>query len=129
MNCLPKPISHGAIPEHLTPQAPGPVRPNFQKVAIDIAAERLADAVIEAEEKWGELQTRFTDLRALKPATAALIFGSEENWKDALSRVGVATGRALSALEAARARAGQALNIEQVGRPIAAGSRVQWTGD
>ncbi|HEY4371623.1 MAG TPA: hypothetical protein VGN52_06850 [Burkholderiales bacterium] len=112
-----------------TLSAPPPAA--FARLRADIAAAALGDALIDAEDAHAELHARFTDLRSMKPATAALLFGSEEAWKQALARVGVAAGRQLSAVEALRRRLGDSpdFTLDSVARPIAAGTRVQWTGD
>lgn len=110
---------------------PALLSPAFARARADISAAATGDALIEAEDAHAELHARFTDLRAMKPATAALLFGSEAAWKQALARVGVAAGRQLSLVESLRRRLGQSpdFTLDSIARPIAAGSRVQWTGD
>ena len=121
-----------ALPPTAAPATrPPAARPDFARVRADIAQAALTDALLDAEDIHNELQARFTDLRAMKPATAALLFGNEAAWHAALARVGVAAGRQLSAVESLRRqlRATPDFSLDAVARPLAAGTRVQWTGD
>ncbi|MDB5807876.1 MAG: hypothetical protein JWN73_5198, partial [Betaproteobacteria bacterium] len=126
----------GAAPA-LRPARPRPALhqprrpPDFARARADIAACALTDALIEAEDAHAELQSRFTDLRAMKPATAALLFGSQAAWRQALARVGIAAGRHLSAVEALRTRlrATPDFSLNDIARPLGPTTRVQWTGD
>jgi hypothetical protein len=107
------------------------LRPAFGRARADIEACALTDALIDAEDAHAELQSRCNDLRGMKPATAALLFGSEAAWRQALARVGVAAGRQLGAVEALRRRlrATPDFSLDEIARPLDAGGRVQWTGD
>ena len=96
---------------------------NFAAVHADIAAERATDALIDAEDLLGELQSRLRDLRGMPPSTAALLFGSDAAWRQALARVAVAAGRQLTGVEALRAAVGhrlrapaQAVAVEEAAR-------------
>jgi hypothetical protein len=114
------------------PSAP-PARqqPDFAAVRADIAAQAQADALIDAQDALAELQGRLRDLRAMRPATCALLFGSDAAWRQALARVGVAAGRQAGLVEALRIRCAQspAFDLDEIARPLAAGTRLQWTGD
>jgi hypothetical protein len=114
-------------PSCLTQQALAPTVEKFAAARADIAACALTDALIDAEDAHAELQNRFTDLRAMKPAMAALLFGSEAAWRQALARVGVAAGRQLSAVEALRIRLRQTPDfaLSEVESRTTRG----WTGD
>jgi len=106
-------------------------RPAFGRARADIEACALTDALIDAEDAHAELQSRCNDLRGMKPATAALLFGSEAAWRQALARVGVAAGRQLGAVEALRRRlsATADFSLDEIARPLDPAGRVQWTGD
>ncbi|HEX4325294.1 MAG TPA: hypothetical protein VH105_00670 [Burkholderiales bacterium] len=123
---LPRPREALAIPA-VRPTS----RPAFGRARADIEACALTDALIDAEDAHAELQSRCNDLRGMKPATAALLFGSEAAWRQALARVGVAAGRQLGAVEALRRRlsATPDFSLDEIARPLDTGSRVQWTGD
>jgi hypothetical protein len=105
--------------------------PDFAAVRADIAAQAEADALIDAEEALAELQDRLRDLRAMRPATAELLFGGDAAWRQALARVGVAAGRQAGQVEALRVRCARspAFLLDEIARPLAAGTRLQWTGD
>jgi hypothetical protein len=104
---------------------------SFARVRADIAAQAPVDALIDAQDALAELQERLRDLRAMRPATAALLFGSDAAWRCALARVGVAAGRQVGAVEALRlaCAATPDFSLNDIARPIASGTRVQWTGD
>lgn len=124
-------MSATLVPDAPVPAAPLPPFPDFARVRGDIAREAAADALIEAEELLAELQGRLRDLRGMRPATAALLFGSDCAWRQALARVGVAAGRQQGAVERARlaVHGGPDFSLNEIARPIAPGTRVQWTGD
>lgn len=106
-------------------------RPDFSAVRADIAAQAQADALIDAEDALAELQGRLRDLRAMRPATAALLFGGDAAWRQALARVGVAAGRQAGQVEALRGlcRQSPVFLLDEIARPLAGGTRLQWTGD
>lgn len=113
------------------PPRAAPQRPAFAAVCADIAAQAQADALIDAEDALAELQGRLRDLRAMRPATAALLFGSDAAWRGALARVGVAAGRQTGAVERLRSacRATPDFALHEIARPLGPATRVQWTGD
>ena len=106
-------------------------RADFARVRADIEAGAAVDALIDAEDALVELQTRLRDLRGMRPATAALLFGGAAAWRQALARVGVAAGRQISAVQSLRraVAATPDFRLDEIARPIAAGTSVQWTGD
>lgn len=106
-------------------------RTSAARAAADIRAAAPMDAVITAREELAELQARFTDMRAMKTATAALLFGSDAAWRQALARVGVACGRQITALASLERTAGvnQEIKISSIAKPIGPTTRVCWTGD
>jgi hypothetical protein len=100
-------------------------------VRADIAACAPFDPLADAQEALAELDLRYTALRGLKPATAALLFASEAAWRNALGRIGVEIGqRRTDLIELLRA-AGLALefSLAEIARPIAHGAGIRWTGD
>ena len=112
--------------------APGrPAQPDFARVRADIARAAPFDALIYEEEVLAELQTRLRDLRAIPAHEAAAIFGSDADWRQILTRVGVAAGRQLSRVGEMRARLGAApdFRLDEVARPLADGTTLRWTGD
>ena len=92
------------VPASLTHQALVPTDKQVAAAVADIENAALTDALIDAEDAHAELQNRCNDLRGMKPATAALVFGSDAAWRQAIARVGVAAGRQLGAVESMRRR-------------------------
>jgi len=99
--------TNGQYPARLIPQALGPSATQVARVSADIAACAASDALIDAEDAMAELRTRLQDIRNMKPATAALIFGSEAAWRQALARLGVAAGAQTGLVEKLRIAAQQ----------------------
>jgi hypothetical protein len=100
-------------------------------VRADIAACAPLDALADAREALVDLDTRLADLRGLKPATAALLFGTDAAWRGALARVGVEIGRRLTDLARLERAAGLEVDFSlgEIARPIAHGAGILWTGD
>jgi hypothetical protein len=107
-----------------------PFASKIARVAADIRAEAKTDSLIDAEEKLNELREEITHARTMTPAMAAIVFGSDANWRIALARMGVEAGRRSGEVERMRIANGQSLNIdmEQIARPVATGSGVRFTG-
>lgn len=92
----------GQYPARLIPQALGPSAAQVARVSADIAACATSDALIDAEDALAELRSRIQDVRSMKPATAALLFGSDAAWRQALARLGVAAGAQTGLVEKLR---------------------------
>lgn len=114
-----------------TRQALAPSPAQVSKVLADVKALQPTDAMLDAQEAIDELDLRLKDFRSMKPATAALVFGSDAAWRGCLARLGVEIGRRMSAIGAMRRAAGldPDFSLDEIRRPIAAGTSVAWTGD
>jgi hypothetical protein len=111
-----------------------PPQAQVSAVLADIAAAGPSDALLDMQEALDELNLRLKDVRTMKPATAALMFGSDAAWRGCLSRLGVEIGRRMTALGAARRAAGLELDfsLSDIATPITPGaslSGVRRTGD
>lgn len=104
--------------------------PSFGRVLEDIRAEAARDTQIAAAEALADLKSRYNDLRAMPAATAALLFGSDGAWRQALARVGIELGRRLTTRSAEERAAGREpdFSLDEIARPLSSGG-VRWTGD
>lgn len=105
--------------------------PSFGRVLEDIRAEAARDTRIAAAEALAEIKARYDDLRAMPAATAALLFGSDAAWRQALARVGIELGRRLTARSAEERAAGREpdFSLDEIARPLPHAGGVRWTGD
>ena len=78
------PVPLAASPAAATPAARQ--SPDYARLRADIVACAPFDVLADANEALAELDLRCADLPSLKPATAALLFGNEAAWRNALGR-------------------------------------------
>lgn len=79
---------------------------DFAATARDIDACAVTDALIDAQDALNEAKRRCADCRALPPAVALLIFGSERAWNESMGRQGLAISRQINALYQMKRAAG-----------------------
>jgi len=112
------------------PRAP---RPNFAQVRADIERARAVDALLYEEGILLELQTRLRDERSLTPEMVARTYSASGfvTWEQVVTRLAVATGRQVTRVAEFRARVESApdFELDEIARPLGAGTTVRWTGD
>ena len=104
---------------------------NFSKLCADIRNEAGRDAAIDAQEQLDAMQVCYRHIRAYSVETAIRVFGTQDAWERSLSRQAFAIGNKLTEVSALRRAAGfePSFSLDEIARPIAAGSGIRYTGD
>lgn len=98
--------------------------------ARNVVTPTKSKKLTEAEKSLTELQAALQGVRTLSPAIAELMFGGKAQWSQALSRMGIESGRRVGEVAVMRQKEGleQGFELDEVARPLN-GSGVRRTLD